>query len=247
MTPPRQRKTEATKNRAIGYVRVSTADQAESGLSLEHQRKKIRLAAQLHDLTLIDVIVDAAESAKTLKRPGIQRVLDMVKARHVDAVIVLKLDRLTRRVADLGELLKQFKRRKVTLMSVSESLNTKTASGRMVVNILGTIAEWEGDTISERTSAALGAKRDRDERAGGIPYGFTLVHPDKDALKANLKERRILSLMLECREAGYSLRDTAAELNRQGMTTRAGQPWRFEYVRSALRTIERHPDVSATG
>jgi DNA invertase Pin-like site-specific DNA recombinase len=99
------------------------------------------------------------------------------------------------------------------------------------------------DCGRERTGAALSAKRARGQRAGAIPYGFALA-ADKQAVKANEKERRVLRLMLECGEAGYSLRDTADELNRKGLTTRAGQPWRFEYVRSALRTLERHPDIS---
>ena len=75
---------------------------------------------------------------------------------------------------------------------------------------------------------------------GRSRYGFALA-ADKQRLKANEKERRALRLMLECRDAGYSLRDTADELNRNGFTSRAGQRWRFEYVRSALKTIERHP------
>ena len=63
-------------------------------------------------------------------------------------------------------------------------------------------------------------------------------------MKASEKERKTLRLMLECREAGYSLRETSSELNRKGLTTRAGRPWRFEYIRSILRTVDRHPDVS---
>jgi len=243
MTPPRKRKTETGTKRAIGYVRVSTTGQADSGLSLEHQQEKIRAAAKLHDLHLIDVIVDAAESAASLDRPGVQRVLDFVRRKKVDTVIVLKLDRLTRRVRDLATLLEEFRSRKVALMSVSESLNTESASGRMIVHILGGIAEWERDTVGERTSAALSAKRARGERAGTIPYGYRLKGANGQ-LAPHQRERKILRLMTECRAAGFSLRATAAELNRKGMTTRAGQPWRFEYVRSALKTIERHPDTS---
>ena len=102
----------------------------------------------------------------------------------------------------------------------------------------------ERKIVGKRTAAALRAKRARGERAGAIPYGYRLRRPGETTLAPHARERRILSLMLECRAAGYSLRDIAAELNRKGMTTRAGQPWRFEYVRSALRTIERHPDVA---
>jgi site-specific DNA recombinase len=238
MTP--RRKPEPS--RAVGYIRVSSDQQAESGLSLEHQREKVRAAATLHDLDLIDVIIDAAESAATLDRPGMHRMLELVRAKKVDTVIVLKLDRLTRNVRDLADLLESFRRGKVALMSVAESLNTETAAGRMVVNMLGVIAQWEREAIGERTSAALSAKRSRGERAGTIPYGFALA-ADGSRLKANERERRTLRVMLECREAGYSLRDIAEELNRNGLTTRAGQPWRFEYVRSALKTIDRHPAV----
>src|SRR5258708_24398724 len=98
MTPARKRKSEPAPKRAIGYIRVSSDQQAESGLSLEHQQQKVRAAATLHDLELQSVIVDAAESAASLERPGMRRVLELVKARKVDAVIVLKLDRLTRNV-----------------------------------------------------------------------------------------------------------------------------------------------------
>jgi recombinase len=100
----------------------------------------------------------------------------------------------------------------------------------------------EREAIGERTSAALSAKRARGERAGAIPYGYRLK-ADKRTLTPKEIERRILRLMVECRQAGYSLRDTADELNRKGLTTRAGQPWRFEYVRSAMRTLERQPDL----
>ena len=91
----------------------------------------------------------------------------------------------------------------------------------------------------------MGAKRTRGERAGTVPYGFTLA-PDSTRLEANEEERRVLRLMVECRDARYSLADVAAELNRQGHTTRAGKPWRFECVRSALKTLERQPDLLLT-
>jgi site-specific DNA recombinase len=237
----------ATKRppRAIGYVRVSSDQQAESGLSLEHQAQKVRAAASLHDLELIDVVVDAAESAKSLERPGIHRILDLARARKVDAVVILKLDRLTRSVRDLADVLELFRRRHVALISVSESLNTENAGGRMVVNLLGVVAQWEREAIGERTSAALSAKRARGERAGAVPYGFALA-PDRKTLRPHQAERRVLRLMVECRDARFSLRDTAEELNRKGLTTRAGQPWRFEYVGSALRTLERQPDLLLT-
>src|SRR5678815_1442360 len=90
---------------AIGYCRVSTAKQSEKGISLEAQVEKIRAMAVVHGAELVDVVQDGGESAKTLNRPGIQRVLKLVHERQVRAVIVAKLDRLTRSVKDLCDCL----------------------------------------------------------------------------------------------------------------------------------------------
>jgi site-specific DNA recombinase len=88
----------ATPGRAIGYVRVSSDKQAAAGVSLEAQSARIQAMATLQDAELLEIIVDAGESAKTLHRPGMVRLLAMVDAKHVQAVIVAKLDRLTRSV-----------------------------------------------------------------------------------------------------------------------------------------------------
>src|ERR1035437_3523045 len=118
---------ENMKTKAIGYVRVSTDKQAEHGVSLEAQVEKIRAMSIVHDVELLDVIVDAGESAKDLDRPGMVRILEMVQSRAVGMVIVAKLDRLTRSVKDLAVLLEQFQRRGVSLVSVAESLDTGSA------------------------------------------------------------------------------------------------------------------------
>ncbi len=116
--------TATATGRAIGYVRVSTDKQASAGVSLEAQTARITAMATVQDVTLLEVIADAGESAKTLNRPGMARLLAMVGARDVQTVIVAKLDRLTRSVRDLADLLEQFDRRGVALVSVSESLDT---------------------------------------------------------------------------------------------------------------------------
>jgi DNA invertase Pin-like site-specific DNA recombinase len=97
----------------IVYVRVSTDRQAEHGVSLEAQEAKIRAMATVQGTELIDVIVDGGESAKSLNRPGPQRIMSLVNSEKVQAVIVAKLDRLTRSVKDLCGLLELFEKRKV--------------------------------------------------------------------------------------------------------------------------------------
>src|SRR5258708_1458813 len=122
--------------RTIGYVRVSTDGQAEQGVALEAQEAKIRAMATVQGSELLDVMVDGGESAKSLNRPGLQRLLALINAGKVEAVIVAKLDRLTRSVKDLCGLLELFEKRKVALISVAESLDTGSAAGRLVITIM---------------------------------------------------------------------------------------------------------------
>ena len=95
--------------KTVGYVRVSTDKQADQGVSLDAQAEKIRAMALLHDRELVDLIVDGGESAKSLKRPGMTKLLSMVDAGKVQTVIIAKLDRLTRSVKDLCELLEHIR------------------------------------------------------------------------------------------------------------------------------------------
>ena len=126
---------------------------------------------------LADVIVDAGESAKSLDRPGMARLLALVDSKAVDVVIIAKLDRLTRSVADLAELLKRLERRGVSLVSVADSLDTRTAAGRLVLNIMTSVSQWEREAIGERTRDAMGHKKANGERVGTIPFGFRMAAP----------------------------------------------------------------------
>lgn len=214
--------------RAFGYVRVSTEKQADRGVSLEAQSAKIRAMALVHGADVLDIIVEPGESAKTLNRPGMQRLLGLVDEREADAVIVAKLDRLTRSVKDLCELLERFDRRGVALISVAESLDTSSAAGRLVLNIMTAVSQWEREAIGERTRDALGHKRHQRERVGNIAYGYRLaadgVHIEPDA-----SEQTALARIRQL-QSSLSLRAIAHELNLTGLRTRRGSLWRHEYV-----------------
>ena len=160
---------------AIGYARVSTDRQADQGVSLDAQTAKIRAMATVQGAELLDVVVDGGESAKSMNRAGLQRVLDLVRDGKVESVIVAKLDRLTRSVKDLCELLELFEKRRVALVSVAESLDTSTAAGRMVITIMGAVSQWEREAIGERTRDALRHKRANGERVGNVHYGYQLA------------------------------------------------------------------------
>lgn len=218
-----------SKTRAIAYVRVSTDKQADHGVSLEAQESKVRAYAALYDLDLVDVVVDAGASAKTLDRPGLTRVLSMVKRGEVDAVVVMKLDRLTRSVADLGTLVERYFQ-KAALLSVSEQIDTRTAGGRLVLNVLASVAQWEREAIGERTATAMKHKASKGERVGAIPYGFALA-ADGVALVEVEAEQAVMAEARTLRAAGLSLRTVAAELARRGFVARAGRAFNAEQVR----------------
>src|SRR6202048_4523156 len=211
--------------RAIGYVRVSTDKQAEHGVSLEAQREKIRAMALVHDAELLDIIVDGGESAKSLQRPGMIRLLAMVNAHQVQAVIVAKLDRLTRSVKDLCELLERFERRGVALISVAESLDTGSAAGRLVINIMTAVSQWEREAIGERTRDALSHKRGNGERVGNIQFGYRRC-ADRKHIEQDPGEQAVLDEISQLRQSGHSLRGIASELNHRELRTRRGSSWR---------------------
>jgi site-specific DNA recombinase len=220
--------------KAIGYVRVSTDKQADLGVSLEAQTEKVRAMAVVQSAELVEVIVDAGESAKNLKRPGMERLLALVEARAIDIVIIAKLDRLTRSVRDLAELLERFNRREVSLVSVADSLDTRSAAGRLVLNIMVSVSQWEREAIGERTRDAMRHKRSNGERVGTIPYGFRLSE-DGVHLEEDPAEQAVLTRARELRQSGNTVRQVAAELNRHGFATRRGTAWRFQYVADVLR------------
>lgn len=216
----------ATRTRAVAYVRVSTEKQADHGVSLDAQRAKIEAYAALYDVDLVDIVVDAGASAKTLNRPGLTRALAMLDAGTADALLVVKLDRLTRSVRDLGELVERyFAAGRGALLSVGEQIDTRTAGGRLVLNVLASVSQWEREAIGERTSAAMQHKASQGEFTGGeLPYGFRLA-ADGFTLEPHDVEQRILSQARRLRDAGLSLRAVAAELGREGFRARSGRPF----------------------
>lgn len=219
--------------RAVAYLRVSTDKQAAEGVSLAAQRQKVELYAELYGLELVAVEVDAGVSAKTLHRPALDRARAMLAAGEADALVVVKLDRLTRSVADLGAVIESCNREGWALLSVSEQIDTRTAAGRLVLNVLGSVSQWEREAIGERTAAALAHKRSNGERVGAIPLGSTLA-ADGVHLETDPAEARALELIAQLRAEGLSIRRIAAELEARGVPAR-GKRWHPTSVARILK------------
>lgn len=218
-------------------MRVSTDKQADQGVSLEAQAAKIRAMAVVHGAEVADIIVEAGESAKSLNRPGMARLLQLVDTRQVEVVIIAKLDRLTRSVKDLCVVLEQLERRGVALVSVAESLDTNSAAGRLVLNIMTAVSQWEREAIGERTRDALRHKRHNGQRVGNIAYGYRLSD-DGVHVQPDQAEQATIAAIRDLRANGRSLRRIADDINQQGRRTRRGSEWRLE---SVARVVTRIP------
>jgi site-specific DNA recombinase len=212
----------ANVTRVVCYVRVSLDKMAEHGWSLDAQKAKLEAYAALYDLAIVETIVDA-QTAKNLDRPGLQRALDMLRTGKADALLVVKLDRLTRSVRDLGELIEtHFASGKAALLSVSENIDTRSAGGRLVLNVLASVSQWEREAIGERTSAAMQHMRAEGQYTGGAaPYGYALG--EDGTLQPVEAEQEVIAVARELRAAGLSLRAVAEELATRGHVSRTGK------------------------
>jgi DNA invertase Pin-like site-specific DNA recombinase len=220
-----------SRTRTVAYIRVSTEQQADHGVSLEAQRAKIEQYAALFELELIAIEVDAGVSAKSLDRPGLQRALEHLATFRAEALLVVKLDRLTRSVRDLCTLIDDyFRDGGYRLMSVGENVDTRTATGRMVLSILATVSQWEREAAAERTAAVMQhLKREGRFCGGWPPYGFRLN--DEGELVPNDLERAVMVTAKSMHLQGFSLRAIAAEL---GPNARTGKPFAASQVQRMI-------------
>jgi site-specific DNA recombinase len=219
--------------RTVAYIRVSSTDQADNGHSLAAQREKVELYSKLHSLDLIAVIEDAGVSAKTLDRPGLNRALAMLDRGEAGALLVCKLDRLTRRVGDLGKLIDGYfdEKGNAALMSVADSIDTRSAAGRLVLNVLASVSQWEREIIVECTTDAM-----QHLRAGGKVYSRPLMGFDAidGKLIANDAEQALIARMKAMRADGMSFARIADRLNLDRVPTKRGGTWASMTVKKIL-------------
>lgn len=222
--------------KVILYCRVSTEEQASTGVSLAAQRARLLQYAELFDLEVVDTVIDAGQSAKTLNRPGLQKALTALVAGEAQGLVVCKLDRLTRSVRDLADLLEQYFGTRFALHSVAEKVDTSSAAGRMILNIMTTVAQFEREAISERTSFALQHKMAMGEHVGAPPLGYVVVD---GRLEEVPEELATVDRIRELRAQGLVLRDIAAQLEAEGRKTkRGGTTWHSQTVNRILSRFE---------
>lgn len=209
-----------TPVRALGYVRVSTDEQVDSGLGLAAQRRTLAQEAERRGWQL-EVIEDAGYSGKSLDRPGLTDVLQRLDRRQADVLLVSRLDRLSRSVRDFGDLADRARRRGWSVVCLDLGVDTTTPAGELVANVVASTAQYERRLIGQRTREALAVKR-----AQGVVLGRPAVLPAA-VVRRIIDEQRV----------GRSLRTIAAGLTADGVpTARGGASWSSSSVQSVLRS-----------
>lgn len=234
------RKTKTAKaNVVLGYVRVSSQDQADNGQSLEAQSEKIRAYCDMRGLELAGIVVDAAVSGGTPigEREGGKQVLEALKTGKACGVVAVKLDRLFRSASDCLVTVDAWDRDGVAFHLVDmggQTVDTSTSAGKLFLTMLSGFAEFERSIIGERTSAVLQSKKARGEVVGTVPFGFKRGK-DGVHLEVASKEQAIVARVLELDAAGLSLRAIAGQI---GKNPRTSKPFFAQQIKNIIEANE---------
>jgi len=219
------------------YCRVSTDEQAQEGFSIRAQEQKLKDFANVKDWSIYNFYIDEGISGKNLtERPAVSRMIEDIKAGHVKNVLVFKLDRLTRSVADLVYLIDLFNQSTCAFNSLMESLDTSTASGRMFIKIIGIFAEFERENIAERVRTG----KERKTREGFAnnssdkSYGYDRPNGERIQTINEAEAQNVRTIFDMYVNQGMSLNAIARSFNLQKIPSKKGFLWSSGSIRSVL-------------
>lgn len=217
------------------YIRVSTEEQAKEGYSIGAQQKLLNAWATVKGADSVTEYIDEGKSAKNLRRPAIQRMIQDCKDRKLDAVIVWKLDRLARNLRDQITLVEDvFRANGIDFVSATEAFDTSTSSGRLVMNMLGAVAQNERENTSDRVRMVMTEMSRTGRHMAGVPlYGF-----DVDANHnyiINAREAEAVRMIFRMKAEGEGYGAIISALTASGFTTRKGEPFKKNTIYDMLR------------
>ena len=228
--------------RVIGYTRVSTTEQATEGLSLDAQDHRIRSWAEAMGHEVTEILAEEGVSGTKLlsERPRGRRISALLDSRRptVDAVVVVRMDRLGRDAAEQIALLKRFRAGKVGLVAIAQQIDLATPHGRAMAQIGAVFNELERALIAERTSEALSELRRQGKAWNHPPFGWA---NRGGHLVQVPEEQETLAYIRQLRAIGISYDRIAKTLTAEGYETKRGGPWHAMSVRSVERTSGRLP------
>jgi site-specific DNA recombinase len=217
------------------YARVSTQEQAIEGTSLDHQIDQLESYCQAQGWSIADKFIDPGYTGKDGNRPALKRLLTEAKLGVFQKVLVFKLDRLTRKLRLLLEVEEKLKECGISLHSIKETLDTSSAMGRTVFQMLGLVSEWERDTFIERSKAGrIQRYKEGCWGPGRPPFGYTYDRETKK-LVINEEQARLICRIFDDYAKGKSMWEIANMLNDECIPPRkGGKGWRNSSVRDVL-------------
>ena len=220
------------------YVRVSTEEQAQEGYSIRAQEEKLRDYARIKDWLVFKIYMDEGISGKNItERPAINEMIEDIKSGHVENVLVFKIDRLTRSTADLITLIDLFNEHDCAFNSLTESIDTHSATGRMFIKIIGIFAEFERENIAERvrTGFERKVKEGYSLATNFVSYGYDKKKGEK-IQTINEKEavivREVFDMFLNRHMPYHKI---ANNLNSRNIPTKNNSIWQAKSIRYLLR------------
>lgn len=223
------------RKKVLLYKRISTLTQFEKGYSLEAQHERLVAYCKAMDYDVVMSVEDPGYSGSTLERPGIMRVIEAVQNNVVDAVIVYKLDRLSRSQKDVLYLIEDvFLPNKVDFISVSESFDTTTPSGMAMIGLLSVFAQLEKESIKERfmSGRQQRARRSLWHGGGTEPIGYDYVDGH---LEVNKEEAYQVKLVYELYASGASLTEISDHMQERDYKTKHGG---WNYLSTIINVLE---------
>lgn len=223
--------------RACAYIRVSTEKQDMDGYSLEEQERLCKATIESKEYEYVKTFSDPGVSGKTMQRPGLQAMIQAIVKKEIDAVVILKLDRLSRSQKDTLTIIEDILiKNNITLISVKETLDTSTPWGRAMIGILASFNQLDRENIVQRTTMGRNAKAKQGEYAGGKPpYGYKAVNKE---LVIDEEEAAVVRIVYAEKAKGSTLRAIAELLNDKGIKNRQGNDFTFATVQKILLNEE---------
>ena len=212
------------------YIRVSTEDQAREGFSLPEQEEKLRALCTYKGYKVHDIYKDAGVSAKDMEhRPEFQRMLKDMKAKKINAIVAYKLDRVTRSVRDLEELITELEANKCYLICDRDDVNTSTANGRFFVRMLTVLSQLEIEIVSERTKFGLIGAIKEGHAPGVTPLGYKIVNKK---LEIDPATSWVIEKVFELYGSGKSFQGVANYMNENKILGRTN--WKDTHVEKII-------------
>ncbi|EGQ1696578.1 recombinase family protein [Staphylococcus hominis] len=219
------------KHKRVGiYVRVSTEIQSSEGFSIQGQVNQIKEYCNFNNFKVIDVYADRGISGKSMNRPELQRMLQDAKNGHIDCVMVYKTNRLARNTSDLLKIVEDLHKQNVEFFSLSERMEVNTSSGKLMLQILASFAEFERNNIVDNIFMGQTIRAQEGYYQGNLPLAYDKVPYNKHELMINQHEANIVKYIFESYAKGHGYRKIANALNHKGYVTKKGNPFSISAV-----------------